>query len=261
MTAAPEQVGLVVIAAPAAPSRSGRPTRPAAPSAAPLVPKQRRVAARAPRTPRRRRCRRGRRRAARRTARGGARAARRRPRSPRPPANCAQPFPLRNGAVTNRHGSPSSAASATSRVGDERQRDVHAEGQRDEQDRRPRARVRVALDADAGDLVRPQAAQARRRGRSVLLPAQPTTRRAGCARHAPVALDLRSPLAQPRPAVRALGDVGADLRPAALADDEEVRVGRSTSILGGTGTRLGRVLPPGRQLGDRRLDDLAHELA
>src|SRR5439155_22026510 len=38
----------------------------------------------------------------------------------------------------------------------------------------------------------------------------------------PAALELRRPLADPLAAVRAFGDVRADLRPAVLADDEEI---------------------------------------
>ena len=51
---------------------------------------------------------------------------------------------------------------------------------------------------------------------------------------AAVAVELRRPLAQPVAAVRALGDVRAHLRPAALADHEQVRAaGAHEPIVGG----------------------------
>ena len=77
----------------------------------------------------------------------------------------------------------------------------------------PKRRVRPRVRRDAGDLLGAQA-------------------RAACARAGgasgsgspPGAVDLRRPLADPLPAVRALGHVRAHLGAAVLADDEQVRL-------------------------------------
>src|SRR5512132_1457333 len=98
-------------------------------------------------------------------------------------------------------------------VVDGQQQQVPEERKRDERDRRHRPRGDLA--ADAGDLSRPQPRQPRHGA----LAGAPRPARLG---HRPVALDLRRALAQARAAVRALGDVRADLVAAVLADDEQV---------------------------------------
>src|SRR4051812_8899920 len=71
------------------------------------------------------------------------------------------------------------------------------------------------------------------------------------------ALELGGPLANPLPAIRALGDVRADLGPAVLADDEEVRLGH-----GPQGTRPGWLFARYiDRLGHGRLQDLADDLS
>src|SRR5439155_15404197 len=98
--------------------------------------------------------------------------------------------------------------------------EIDAEARRHDRDRRPRAPQDVG--AQAGDLAGPQAPQPRAACRLGL----PAPAASGPARLAggpgAAALDLRRPLADPLAAVRAFGDVRADLRPAVLADDEEI---------------------------------------
>ena len=110
----------------------------------------------------------------------------------------------------------------------------------------PEGRVRARVRRDAGDLVRAQPGQLARAAAAAL---------GGLAAGA---VDLRRPLADPLPAVRALGHVRAHLGAAVLADDEQVglRHGLPQStrraepvrwLLAG---RLGR-------LGHRGVEDLA----
>ncbi len=73
-------------------------------------------------------------------------------------------------------------------------------------------RVGMRLVADPGDLAAAQTRQRRRRRTAARPLGDPA-----------VAIDLRRALAQPRAAIRALGDVRADLRSAVLADDEQIR--------------------------------------
>ena len=70
-------------------------------------------------------------------------------------------------------------------------------------------RVRMGLVTDARDLTAAQPRQRRRQRPAADLLGDPA-----------VAVKLRRALAQPGPAVRALGYVRADLRSAVLADDE-----------------------------------------
>src|SRR5207248_8064075 len=75
--------------------------------------------------------------------------------------------------------------------------------------------VRPDLGAYPGDLARPQTREPARAKPPALLG------------HPALAIKLRGPLAQPIAAVRALGEVRAHLRAAALANHEEVRTTRA----------------------------------
>ena len=96
---------------------------------------------------------------------------------------------------------------------DREEQQVAEQREDDERDRRVGPRGDVA--ADAGDLAGAEARQPRRGGLAGLA----SLARLG---DGAVALDLRRALAQPVAAVRTLGDVGADLVAAVLADDVEI---------------------------------------
>ena len=76
------------------------------------------------------------------------------------------------------------------------------------------------------------------------------------------AVDLRRPLADPLPAVRALGHVRAHLGAAVLADDEQVRLRHGLPQSTRRAEPVRRLLAGGLgRLGHRRVEDLAHHLA
>ena len=220
-----EQVRLVLDARPAARAAPGRPRRASSPSAAPWRAEDEpsgtsASAAATPPMPQSTKTGQH--------ASGPWRRSSSQPKTPTPDddANCAQPFAFRNAAVTKRHGSPSSAV--------ERRRPSRRRTPARCTRRRSSATSTIVAHGRASGRARrgcrgsrrPQPAQTRRRGARPpsRLPSRARGVRGGLGTPA-VALDLRRPLAQPRAAVRALGDVGADLRPAALADDEEVGAG------------------------------------